>query len=257
MIDDDNARDRFAPDHDDESTHPMDELTLVDPQDDETLRRVVAELSVLPAVSEADVQRIVARAGAGAAESGRRGEHRWGASRPARASGEARAAGDEAGVVAIHSRRRVWSLVPLAAAAGILVAAVIGVNVARDGQAGDSAAAVASAPGASTTGSGAAITSVGATRGAEAPIATQFVLDAPRARQVALVGAFNQWDGNATPLVRDPATGLWSATVPLAPGRHVYAFMVDGATLTLDPRAPSAQDAELGTSVSVVLVGTP
>jgi 1,4-alpha-glucan branching enzyme len=98
---------------------------------------------------------------------------------------------------------------------------------------------------------------VAADAASEAPIATQFVLDAPAAGQVALVGAFNGWSADETPLVRDPATGLWSVTVPLAPGRHVYAFMVDDSVLTLDPRAPSARDEELGTTASVILVGTP
>ena len=86
---------------------------------------------------------------------------------------------------------------------------------------------------------------------------TQFVLDAPQASQVALVGDFNAWDAADTPLVRDPASGIWTVTVRLVPGRHTYAFMVDGATWTLDPRAPSAQDPDFGTPSSVVLVGTP
>ena len=43
----------------------------------------------------------------------------------------------------------------------------------------------------------------------------------------------------------------------LAPGRHVYAFLVNDSLVTLDPRAPRAEDPDLGTSGSVVLVGAP
>jgi 1,4-alpha-glucan branching enzyme len=88
-------------------------------------------------------------------------------------------------------------------------------------------------------------------------VPTQFVLDAPRAARVALVGAFNGWNAAATPLARVSSSGLWTVTVPLTPGRHTYAFMVDDSAWTLDPRAPAAQDADFGTPSSVVLVGTP
>ena len=89
----------------------------------------------------------------------------------------------------------------------------------------------------------------------EAPVAVQFVLDAARASSVALVGDFNSWDGAATPLARDSASGSWSAVVKVAPGRHVYAFLVDGKTWTLDPRAPKAKDSDYGTEQSVIIVG--
>ena len=89
----------------------------------------------------------------------------------------------------------------------------------------------------------------------EAPVATQFVLDAARASSVALVGDFNGWDGAAMPLVRDSATGVWSTVVNVTPGRHVYAFLVDGKTWTLDPRAPKTKDSDYGTEQSVIIVG--
>ena len=89
----------------------------------------------------------------------------------------------------------------------------------------------------------------------EAPVAVQFVLDATRAKSVAVVGDFNAWDGAATPLVRDSASGVWSAVVAVPPGRHVYAFLVDGKTWTLDPRAPKTTDSDYGTEQSVMIVG--
>ena len=89
----------------------------------------------------------------------------------------------------------------------------------------------------------------------EKPVAVQFVLDARRATSVALVGDFNDWNGSSTPLVRDSVTGVWSTVVAVTPGRHVYAFMVDGKEWTLDPRAPKTKDSDYGTEQSVIIVG--
>jgi hypothetical protein len=89
----------------------------------------------------------------------------------------------------------------------------------------------------------------------EAPRKVQFVFDAKRATSVAVVGDFNGWDGKATPLERDSTSGVWSALVDVRPGRHLYAFLVDGKTLTLDPNAPHAKDSDYGTEHSVVIVG--
>jgi hypothetical protein len=89
----------------------------------------------------------------------------------------------------------------------------------------------------------------------ETPVKVQFVLDAKRARSVAVVGDFNAWDGSATPLERDSTTGVWSALVDVRPGRHLYAFLVDGSVWTLDPNAPRAKDSDYGTVQSVMIVG--
>jgi predicted carbohydrate-binding protein with CBM48 len=89
----------------------------------------------------------------------------------------------------------------------------------------------------------------------EAPLKVQFVLDAPRAKRVTVVGDFNAWDGSKTPLERDSITGVWSALVDVRPGRHVYAFLVDGKTWTLDPNAPRTKDLDYGTEQSVMIVG--
>jgi Carbohydrate-binding module 48 (Isoamylase N-terminal domain) len=89
--------------------------------------------------------------------------------------------------------------------------------------------------------------------GESAPVAMQFVLDRADARSVSLVGDFNDWQGGALPLTR-LESGLWTVTVPLAPGRHVYAFLVDGTLMVADPRAPKAGDADYGREGSVVMV---
>ena len=90
-----------------------------------------------------------------------------------------------------------------------------------------------------------------------APLPVQLVLRAPAAHRVSVVGDFNGWDTHANTLDRDPASGLWSATVALRPGRHVYAFIVDDSIWTRDPRMPQSRDADFGRPGSVLLVGQP
>ena len=85
----------------------------------------------------------------------------------------------------------------------------------------------------------------------------QVVLRAPAARRVSVVGDFNSWDTDADAMSRDPATGLWSRTLALRPGRHVYAFVVDDSVWMRDPRSPAAEDKDFGRPGSVLLVGQP
>jgi 1,4-alpha-glucan branching enzyme len=70
---------------------------------------------------------------------------------------------------------------------------------------------------------------------------------------VALVGDFNDWDATATPL--RSASGAWSVAVRLVPGRHSYAFVLDGVRWIADPLAPPAPDDDFGSPGSVVTVG--
>ena len=83
----------------------------------------------------------------------------------------------------------------------------------------------------------------------------QFALVAPGAHTVTVVGDFNDWDPAATPLrpVAGPR-GVWSVQVPLHPGRHEYAFVVDGRRWMPDPAAPRSGDDDFGTPNSVVTV---
>lgn len=88
--------------------------------------------------------------------------------------------------------------------------------------------------------------------------AVRFDLKLPTAaREVALVGDFNGWDENATPMAHQGRNGTWSAKIPLAPGRHVYAFVVDGKKWLIDPLAPTVPDDGLGPTNAVVVEGLP
>jgi hypothetical protein len=80
----------------------------------------------------------------------------------------------------------------------------------------------------------------------------QFVLVAPNAASVSLVGDFNGWSLGATPLERQGS--VWSVEVSLPPGRHVYAFVVDGEEWVADASAPRAPEDEFGRPSSVILV---
>ena len=82
----------------------------------------------------------------------------------------------------------------------------------------------------------------------------RFVIEAPGASTVALVGDFNAWNVGATPLEATEREGIWTVTVPLPAGRHEYAFVVDGVRWMPDPNAPRAGTADFGPANSVVTV---
>lgn len=138
----------------------------------------------------------------------------------------------------------------LALAAG-LAALVVGARELGRSELGrrPSAGEVASAPVA-----GAVLASAPSAGGVEAPRLTQFVLVAPEAASVSLVGDFNEWDLAATPLVQAEGNGVWSVVVPLRPGRYRYAFVVNGAVWRGDPEAP-VQENEFGQPNSVLTIG--
>jgi hypothetical protein len=83
----------------------------------------------------------------------------------------------------------------------------------------------------------------------------QFVFVAPSASSVSLVGDFNGWDAARTQLRPAQSGGMWSVALPLPPGRHRYAFIVDGKQWVLDPAAPRAVEDDFGSPNSVVTVG--
>jgi hypothetical protein len=91
---------------------------------------------------------------------------------------------------------------------------------------------------------------------AESPASpvTQFVLVAPDAESVTLVGDFNDWSTSATRLIRQAGDGVWWVNISLPPGRYRYAFIVDGENWRSDPTAPAAED-EFGRANSVITIG--
>jgi hypothetical protein len=87
-----------------------------------------------------------------------------------------------------------------------------------------------------------------------APIAVQFVLVAPDARSVAVVGDFNNWGLGDTALVAENHNGVWSVSAPVPAGVHRYAFLVNGKQWVADPTAPRAAGDDFGQPSSALVV---
>jgi hypothetical protein len=84
----------------------------------------------------------------------------------------------------------------------------------------------------------------------------RFVFVDTGATRVELVGDFNEWAKGSTELKRSGAPGVWAVSVPLSPGRHEYAFIINGSRWVADPLAVKSSD-DFGTESSVIRVGTP
>ena len=76
---------------------------------------------------------------------------------------------------------------------------------------------------------------------------------APAAKQVFVVGTFNNWQTAAMPLKAAPG-GEWRGELKLPPGRYEYLFVVDGKW-TPDPAARETAPNPFGGMNSVVSVG--
>jgi hypothetical protein len=157
---------------------------------------------------------------------------------------------DDVDVDAAPRRRRRIVLSPVSGLAAAVLFAALGAGImyaTLSGAPGVPTASSSSEPGAAAT----RLASNTASAGDREMV--RFELSAPKAAHVTLVGSFNEWNPAATPLVRDAATGKWIVSLRLPPGRHVYAFVVDG-DVKADPAAPRAADDDFGSANSVVLV---
>jgi hypothetical protein len=85
-------------------------------------------------------------------------------------------------------------------------------------------------------------------------IPVQFVLVAPDARSVAVVGDFNNWGLGDTALVAENHNGVWSVSAPVPAGVHRYAFLVNGEQWVADPTAPRAAGDDFGQPSSALVV---
>lgn len=70
----------------------------------------------------------------------------------------------------------------------------------------------------------------------EPTVFVRLVLLQPGARSVSVAGDFNGWNPSQTPLERSDG-GMWTATIPLKPGRYEYMFVIDGKQWIADPLA--------------------
>lgn len=136
---------------------------------------------------------------------------------------------------------RVSPVTTLALAASLALAVVLGRSTAR------------SAPNDGVRAGGTSVSAAAAAR-YDTVYIVRFVLVDPDARRVSLVGDFNGWTPDATPLTGQDAGEVWTASVPVTRGRHEYAFIVDGRRWVVDPCAAAIDD-EFGTSSSVLHIG--
>ena len=81
---------------------------------------------------------------------------------------------------------------------------------------------------------------------------TPFVFQAPKAREVALAGDFNNWNPKAGSMHKDP-DGVWRLGVALKPGRYEYRFFADNVWCD-DPAAELRTVNAMGTQNCVRIV---
>jgi 1,4-alpha-glucan branching enzyme len=86
------------------------------------------------------------------------------------------------------------------------------------------------------------------------PRTVQFRLVSPASSRVTVVGDFNNWDPQASPLARGSDRGIWSVRIALPPGRYRYTFLVDGTHWVPDPSEPPAVGDDFDTPTSVITV---
>jgi 1,4-alpha-glucan branching enzyme len=78
------------------------------------------------------------------------------------------------------------------------------------------------------------------------------LLRAPEAKEVFLLGDFNNWDPQTAPMKKD-GLGLWKMSMLLAPGRYEYKLLVDGQW-RLDANNPNRALNALGTENNVLVI---
>lgn len=80
----------------------------------------------------------------------------------------------------------------------------------------------------------------------------QFRLDVSEAQEVRLAGDFTDWQPAHE--LRQVAPGTWTVVVPMQPGVHEYAFVIDGDRWTADPVAEQVTDGFGGVNSRVAVL---
>ena len=75
----------------------------------------------------------------------------------------------------------------------------------------------------------------------------------PDAKEVALLGDFNQWRPDKHPMKMD-ADGVWQKSIFVVPGTYEYKFQVDGDWEN-DPENPMMRENSYGTKNNFIVVG--
>ena len=80
-----------------------------------------------------------------------------------------------------------------------------------------------------------------------------FTVHAERGKDVYVAGEFNKWDPTAKKMAYKARSGVYAATINLAPGTYQYKFVIDG-TWCADPENAEAVANDQGTFNSIVTV---
>ena len=76
--------------------------------------------------------------------------------------------------------------------------------------------------------------------------AATFTVHAEKGKSVYLAGSFNEWSTTAKKMAYKAKSGIYSATVQLAPGEYQYKFVIDG-TWCADPENENSVKNDQGT----------
>ena len=79
-----------------------------------------------------------------------------------------------------------------------------------------------------------------------------FSLESPDAKEVILMGDFNQWNPKKHPMEKYK-NGVWKKTTMLFPGTYEYRFMVDGQWKN-DPNNNQTRANQFGTKNNFIVV---
>lgn len=88
--------------------------------------------------------------------------------------------------------------------------------------------------------------------GGVALVVQQFTHYQKGLKSVALVGQFNDWEEDSTPLL-EVSPGVWTVSVALRPGVYEYQFILNGTQRVTDPTMPQTSS-DFGSPNSVVTV---
>ena len=80
-----------------------------------------------------------------------------------------------------------------------------------------------------------------------------FTVHADKGKAVYLAGVFNQWSLTAKKMAYKAKSGIYTATIKLAPGSYEYKFVIDG-TWCADPENANSVPNDQGTFNSVIVV---
>ena len=82
-----------------------------------------------------------------------------------------------------------------------------------------------------------------------------FLLESSDAKEVILMGDFNQWNRKKHPMKQD-GNGIWKKAVILPPGNYEYKFLVDGEWKE-DPRNDQRRPNSFGSYNNVFNLSAP